>query len=374
MPDIVRVIHATDSVFVPYYLVMHGWIELFGASPMALRLPSALAMTAAAGVVALLARRLFSPSTGALAGLVFASLPAVSRHGQEAKPHIFAVLFVALATLLLVRALERPQWTRWVPYAAACTLVGFSHLLAFVVILAHGVAVLALEWRHNRNAVAKWAIAAAASAGPVSVLAVAGFAHRGPVAWLPLTTWQSTMDYPVRLMSGSIFNLRGVGVLAGLVLTLGILSVSGHGRASWLLGTLALLPPVVLMAAGGFEHLYHPRYLLYTLVAWAVLAAATLVTLRPALAVPLVVAILLLGIPTQLANREPNGHGDDGVSTVAATLAADSRPGDGIIFQVSPGDWFATGTRYYLARIDLPAGNASLRLPVRTAAECDSGR
>ena len=372
LPDIVGVMHATDSVFVPYYLFMHGWIALFGTSPVALRMPSALAMTAAAGVVALLGRRLFTPSTGALAGLIFAFVPAVSRHGQEAKPHIFAALFVALATLLLVRALESPRWSRWVPYAAACTLVGFSHLLAFIMIIAHGVAVVALEWRRNRRAVAKWAIAATVAALPVSVLAAAGYAHRGPVAWLPLTTWQAMFDYPVRLTSGSIFNLRGAGVLAGLVLTLGFLAVLGNGRASWLLGTLALVPPAVLMLAGEFEHIYHPRYLLYTLVAWAVLAAATLVALRPALAIPLVVAIVLLGIPTQLVNRQSNGHGDDGVSTVAAILAGESRSGDGIMFQISAGDWFAIGTKYYSARVGDPAGNVSLRRLAHTAAECDS--
>jgi mannosyltransferase len=353
VPDILSVIHEVDSVFIPYYLAMHVWTELFGTSPVALRLPSALGMTASAGIVALLGKRLFTPTTGVIGGLIFAFLPAISRYGQEAKPHIFATLFTSLATLLLLRALEKPQWSRWVPYAAACTAIGFCHLLAFVVVFGHGVAVVALEWQRNRSILVKWATAAAASTVPVLVLAVAGFTNRGAMAWLPFTTVRSVFDYPVRLMSGSIFDLAGAGVLAGAILTLGVIGVATTKRpASWILGVLALLPPLMLITAGRIEHVYHPRYLLYTVVAWAVLAAATVVALRPVFAVPLFVAIVALGIPSQLVHRQTNGHGDPEASAIADVVAADSRPGDGVIFQASAGNWLALGSEYYMARLE----------------------
>ena len=367
--DILGVLHGVESVFVPYYLFMHCWIDLVGASPAELRLPSALAMTAAAGVVAVLARHLFTPATGVVAGAVFTSVPAISRMGQEAKPHMFAVLFAALATLLLVRALDRPRWSRWLPYAAACSLVGFSHLLALVMLLGHGVTVLALARRRNRGVVVTWAAAAVGSTLPVLGLAVAGFAHRGPMAWLPLTSAQSVHDLPVRLISGSIYHLPGAALLAGLLLTVGFLSVAGQGRASWILAPLALVPPVVLLGAGLVQHVYHPRYLLYTVVAWSVLVAATLVRLPAVLAIALGVAIVVLGLPSQLSHRGPAGHGDGGVDAVAAVLVADGRTGDGVVLQGSAGDWLALGIDYHRAR--LSHGGASG--PDLAAARCATG-
>src|SRR4051812_35773557 len=52
--------HHLDAVFSPYYLAMHGWTRLFGDSVLSLRLPSILAMAAAAAVTGELGRRLLS--------------------------------------------------------------------------------------------------------------------------------------------------------------------------------------------------------------------------------------------------------------------------------------------------------------------------
>src|SRR2546423_1111789 len=69
----------TDPVHVPYYLFMHGWVRLFGASEVALRMPSALAVGVAAALIAVLGQLLYRPAVGVLAGVLFALLPAVSR-------------------------------------------------------------------------------------------------------------------------------------------------------------------------------------------------------------------------------------------------------------------------------------------------------
>ncbi|MFD0593767.1 hypothetical protein ACFQZ4_15800 [Catellatospora coxensis] len=50
-----------DAVFAPFYLFTRAWVALFGDGLTSLRLPSALAMAAAAGLIGALGRRLFSP-------------------------------------------------------------------------------------------------------------------------------------------------------------------------------------------------------------------------------------------------------------------------------------------------------------------------
>ncbi|MEV4492451.1 glycosyltransferase family 39 protein [Micromonospora coxensis] len=142
LPDLFRLTGTVDAATGPYYLLLHGWVRLFGDSPAALRLPSALAMAAAAGLTAVLGRRLFGAGAGLLAGLLLAVLPGTSRYAQEARPYALATLFAVLATVLLVRALDRPGRARWAGYAAAVAALGLTHLLALTLLPAHALAVL----------------------------------------------------------------------------------------------------------------------------------------------------------------------------------------------------------------------------------------
>jgi mannosyltransferase len=122
-----------DAVVAPYYLVLRLWIDCFGDSETSLRLPSALAMAATAALVAVLGRRLFDTGVGLTAGLIFAGLPSVTRYGQEARPYAFAVGFATLATLLLLRAMERPTWRRWIWYGGGLILAGLVHIVTLTV-------------------------------------------------------------------------------------------------------------------------------------------------------------------------------------------------------------------------------------------------
>ncbi|MGC1214755.1 MAG: glycosyltransferase family 39 protein, partial [Micromonospora sp.] len=145
--DLVRLAGTIDAATGPYYLLMHGWVAVFGDSTIALRLPSVLAMAGAAALTARLGERLVDARTGLLAGLLFAILPGTSRYAQEARPYALATLLAVLATLLLAEALRRPSWPRWGGYAATVAALGVIHLIALTLLAAHAVAVLLVRWR-----------------------------------------------------------------------------------------------------------------------------------------------------------------------------------------------------------------------------------
>ncbi|MCM0678632.1 glycosyltransferase family 39 protein, partial [Micromonospora phytophila] len=145
--DLIRLTGTVDAATGPYYLLLHGWVTIFGDSATALRLPSALAMATAAGLTAVLGRRLLGARAGLLAGLLLAVLPGTSRYAQEARPYALASSLAVLAALLLVRALDRPTWPRWAGYAAAVAGLGLAHLLALTLLAAHAVVVLLAWWR-----------------------------------------------------------------------------------------------------------------------------------------------------------------------------------------------------------------------------------
>ena len=58
LPQLWAMLHNIDAVLGIYYFGLHGWMAVFGDSPTAMRIPSVIAMTAAAPVVALIGRRL----------------------------------------------------------------------------------------------------------------------------------------------------------------------------------------------------------------------------------------------------------------------------------------------------------------------------
>ncbi|MEU9381085.1 glycosyltransferase family 39 protein [Streptomyces sp. NPDC048279] len=268
--DLGRLIDHIDVVFTPYYAAMHLWIAVAGDSPAMLRLPGALAMAVSAGLVGLLGRRMFAVRTGLLAGLLFAVVPAITRYGQEARPYAFATMFALLATLLLLRALDKPSLLGWTLYGLAIAGTGFSHLVAMSVLAGH----LWLVWlaRRRGDRIAHYAFTAAALLG-LSItfpMVAQGTGQSGQIAW-NVTTADDLIQFP-----GTLF---GSWVTGGTVMALGVLGLLAAGRYSVLLAAWAVLPPVLTFVTANQLHLFLPRYLLFTIPAWTLLVAAALTRL-----------------------------------------------------------------------------------------------
>ncbi|MET7709737.1 glycosyltransferase family 39 protein [Micromonospora sp. NPDC005413] len=355
--QILSMLANVDAVHGAYYLFMHGWTTLVGTGPAAVRLPSALAMILATACVALVGRRLLDHTTGVAAGFVFALLPTVTRFGQETRSYAFVVLGAAVATLFLLRALERPGVLRWVAYALAVAGMGLVNVVALTLLLGHGVAVLIHCGRERRWWSLAWfALATAAGAAIAAPVILRGMKQAGrQISWIPnsapWTVWEQV--YGSTLIAVAVTGLAVVGVLTHL---------RGGAVTRTVSATLvAVLPvPVILLAATGDINYFFSKYLLFLMPAWAVLAGAGLAALRRA---PLVAAALVvvaaLSVPGQLALRAEYSHGwytypqarafkPLSYSEAARIIEAGYQPGDGL---VAGGPWWwmhEPGVRYYL--------------------------
>nr|WP_036343869.1 glycosyltransferase family 39 protein [Micromonospora purpureochromogenes] len=298
LSDLVRMTRTIDAATGPYYLLMHGWTAIAGASPTALRLPSALAMAVAAALAARLGARLAGDRAGLLAGLLFAVLPVTSRYGQEARPYALATLLAVLATLLLVEALRRPGRWRWAGYAAAVAALGLLHLLALTLLAAHALVVLLVavrgptaagldpprpdgirkgsaDTKRNPAAFAWWLVALLPAVLLVTPLALVARGQRGrQLDWVD----------PVRLpdLAALPGALAQSGVVGGFVLALAALGAARLGRRALLPAAAVLLPVLLVFAAGTMVPLWVTRYLVFTvpfacLPAGAALAAARVI-------------------------------------------------------------------------------------------------
>jgi mannosyltransferase len=366
VPALIAAARHTGATQLAYYLLLHVWMAAFGDSADAMRALSVLAMAAAAACVALIGRRLAGARAGLLAGLVFAVVPSVSRFAQEVRFYALAMLAATLATLLLLRALDRPTAPRWLGYATCLALLGYIDLVALSVVAGHAAGAL-LRWWHDRDHGQLWFLLAAAGGLAACLpMVVAGSAQaRNQIKWIP----RPDLDLTAFAFFGR--NLFYSTSVASALIVLAVLAWAVAWREAAFITALAIAPvAAVWLASQGQYSYFFPRYLLFTVGAWAILAGIGLSRLdaRIAAAAALVVAILAAG--NQQVIREPGAHswpsypvGIGGsyldYAGAAAFVAGRAKAGDGIVYQAREGreSWLMIGygLQYYLSR-DMPNG------------------
>jgi mannosyltransferase len=318
------VLGKVDAVIGPYYLITRCSAEIFGTSDVALRLPSVIAMTAAVAVTARIGTRLATPRVGLVAGLMLALFPTTSRYAQEARPYAFTVFAAALATLLLVRLLENPGHGRLIAYAGAVSMLGLTHPIALLLVVAHGCLVLLTR----RKAMVRWTLGGMLGVLPVLPFVVLGSRQKAQTDWIPPTDLDRLANLPHALF--------GLGVIGGILWALALLSCSLR-RPAVHYTTWAVVPMVGLYLASQITPLWVPRYLLFTLPAWALLGATALARAPVIRGVVAAVAIGVIGIAAQLDLRQPDGHGQ-ATRDAAALIESSVQTGDVIVYGPNVGD------------------------------------
>jgi mannosyltransferase len=360
VPSLIAAGRTTGATQLAYYLLLHFWIAAFGDSVDAMRAMSVLAMAAAAACVALVGRRLAGARAGLISGLVFALVPSISRFAQEVRFYSLGVLVATLATLLLLRALDKPSVRRWACYAVCLALLGYVDVVALSVVAGHAVGVV-LRWWQDEDKRAFWfapaAIAGLAACLPLAVVG-ATQAH-DQIKWIPRPGLELD-DFA--FFGRNLFYSTSV---AAALIVLAVLTWSVAWREAAFVTAVAVVPVAVAwLASQGPYSYFFPRYLLLTVGAWAILAGMGLSRLdvRVAIAAMCVIAVLCAG--DQQVVREtgahswpsyPVGYGGSYVDYAAAAsvVARQARNGDGIVYQAQEHQqsWLMIGygLQYYLA-------------------------
>jgi mannosyltransferase len=336
-----------DAVHGAYYLLVWVMVELFGPGEVATRFPSAVAMAGAAAAVAALGRRLISPRAGLASGLVFAVLPQVSLYGQDARPYAIVVALAALASYLLVRAMEggdpgaRYRWLAW--YALCLGALGLVDIFGLLLIPAHAVTV-ALRFLRARDGdaggpaarplAAGWLAATAAGLVLASPVLVLGYVQKGTLSWLTPPGPAAVRGLRDLIGPASMADAVALAVAFGIAVS----AVAGRDRlrAAWPGSVPALclpwliLPPAILLIGSLITPLYTLRYVLLCLPAIALLAGAALSALGWVAGTAALAVIAVLAVPAQQAVRAPDGHGDN-VRQADQIVAANRRPGDAVL-------------------------------------------
>lgn len=323
-------LQTVDAVHGLYYVLMRGWFLVFDGGVVALRLPSVVAMAAAAAGVTLLGRQLAGRRAGLFAGLVFVLLPTVQQYAQEGRSYAMVCALVVWSTYLLARVTARPGRRLWVGYAALSLAACLMHEFAVLVLPAHGAAVaLSGLPRAVRRA---WCVAAAAVVVGLVPLALFSMGQSEQLSWLQ---WPN----PVQL--GTFIAL----VLGGLLCSRAPVARAGRRRLRLrpVAFPLLVLPTALLVLLSQLKPMYVDRYVLYYVAGFALLAGAALDwVLRPPgrrgqtrrrvlyRSAALVVVLALL-VPVNVFLRSPQSRTDDAIAVTQAVRELSS-PGDGLLF------------------------------------------
>jgi mannosyltransferase len=353
--NLLRTLGNIDAVHGAYYLLIWVMVKLGGTGELVTRLPSAVAMAAAAVAVAALGRRLVSPRAGLAAGLVFAVLPPVSLYGQDARPYAITVALAAIASYLLVRAMEADgsgSRYRWMAgYAACVAALGIVDIFGLLLIVAHAVTVglrcLRLSdsgggasgagasgTEYARSLAGSWLAAAVAGTALASPLLAFAFVQRGTLSWLTAPRLGAVSG--LHGLIGPAYMADAVVLAIACAIVVSALLGRKRLRASWpgSLPALCLpwliLPPAILLIGSLVTPLYTLRYVLLCIPAIALLAGAGLAALGWVAGTAALVVIALLGLPQQRQVRGPDGHGDN-VRQADRIVAEHMRPGDAVL-------------------------------------------
>lgn len=333
-----RLIHHIDAVHGLYYLLMHGWFAVFPHTEFWTRLPSSLAVGAAAAGVVVLGRQLSSRTVSVCAGIIFAIMPRITWAGIEARSYAWSTLAAVWLTVLLIAMLRRGRThpVAWAGYGVALAVCAVLNIFVVLMVLVHGTAVALLARR--RATIVHWAVTAGLTLMLLMPLMLFCRTQIAQVRWISPLGWHTVGEilraqYFDHSMSFTIV----AGVLLALPLVLrrfGVLDDDGRRLAILAIAWVALPTAGLLLYSALFEPIYYPRYLCYTAPAMALLLAVCIVTVAPTReAVTVALAVLALAATPNYLFVQRGPYAKEGMdfSQVADLITARAAPGDCLI-------------------------------------------
>lgn len=193
-----------------YYVLLHGWMDLFGTGNGAVRAFSGVWALALFPLTWVAGRRLGGPRVATYAVAVLALSPYAVRYGTETRMYAMVMVLSLAGWLLVDDALRRPAPGRLAAIAGVVGLLLWTHYWAIWFLGAAGIALLVRAWRARRDGRAD---DLAAVAKVVGAFVAGGLTF---LPWLPSMLYQGAHTgtpwaRPVRPTEMITFTLADLG-------------------------------------------------------------------------------------------------------------------------------------------------------------------
>lgn len=337
-----------DAVHGLYYLFLHGWINLFGASELSVRLPSAIGVGLAAAGTVTLAALLFDRRIAVIAGLVFAVLPRVTYMGAEARSYALGTAIAVWLTVLLVVLLQqrtvRPL--PWLVYSLGFALAIYSFLYLILLGIVH--AIVLLSATRSREVLRRWLGAAGLGVALALPVVVFALGEHGQISFLgKRPKFSPQLVFISQWFGSERFGASWIAALCWLlIVTAVVVAIRSWQRTSPRVlpkGTILVLSwlvlPTLILALGNvfIAPMYTTRYLSFCTPAVAILVALGIaVFARNWMRVAVVAIFFALVTPGYLAQRGPYAkNGGSDWRQASAVLGQLAHAGDAIVFDAA---------------------------------------
>lgn len=220
-----------------YYGLLHGWMEVFGRGPVAVRALSGIWSVLLLPLLWMAGRRLGGRRVASFAVAIGALSPYAIRYGTETRMYAMVSVLALAGWLLVDDALARPARWRLAAIAAVTAALLWTHYWAIWLLAATTIALVAAIWRARR---AGRDGDARTSASVLAAMVVGGLAF---VPWVPTLLYQSARTgtpwarvvRPTEMVTFTVADLGGgpdsEAVLLGWLLVMAAV-VGVFGRAA----------------------------------------------------------------------------------------------------------------------------------------------
>jgi mannosyltransferase len=330
-----RLLGNVDAVHGVYYLLMHGWFQIFPPTEFWSRAPSGLAVGGAAAGVVVLGKQFSSRTVAVSSGILCAILPRATWAGIEARPYALSMMAAVWLTVLLVHTTRRKTAWVWLAYGIALVSSILLDLYLVLMLLAHA-AFLCICVR-SRTVLTRFAIASVLAVAAVTpfVREAIGQAHQ--IIWIAPIGRRTIEDVAVQQYferSPPFAIVSALVVAAAIVLWLCTSARLVQGDRQLLTVAIAwlVIPTAVILVWSAWVHpIYTPRYLCFTAPAVALILGVCIGALaaKPWVAPAIASVFALAAAPNYVvAQRGPYAKYGMDYSQVADLVTAKAAPGD----------------------------------------------
>jgi mannosyltransferase len=330
-----QMLRNVDAVHGLYYLLMHGWFQVFPPTEFWSRVPSGLAIGGAAAGLVVLGRQFSSRTVAVAAGVVCAILPRATWAGIEARPYALSMMAAVWLTVLLVHAARRDNTWAWLSYGIVLAISILLDLYLVLLFLTH-VAFICI-FQRSQSVLVRFGTTSVLAGSAVApfVVATVGQAHQ--ISWVAPIGHRTIEDVAVQQYferSPPFALLSALVVVAATVCWARTSRQLGESDRQLLTLAMAwlLIPSALIVAWSALVHpIYTPRYLAFTAPAMALVLGVCIgaIASRPWVAAAVVGLFALAAAPNYvLAQRNPYAKYGMDYSQVADLITAKAAPGD----------------------------------------------
>jgi len=298
-----------DTVHPPlHYIVLWGWVRLFGFDQMQSRLLSALFGMLSVPMMFLVGRRLLNPRAGLIAALLLAVSQLAVHHSQEGRMYAMAFLLVLCAVFYFVRTLQDRQMKDWLLFLLFSVLMLYTSYYSSTVLLACAVFVfvrrkeypLPRRWIVATPVILALALLPWLTSGVVSAFVARGDINKDPgfmrfewtrpitsLNWFNSGKWNGIYvqspwwSIPAGLLLFTVPALLGLGpIRRRLHFLREVEQATGSGLLLILLWVFPML--IVALVSWSTNTQYDVRYVVYGMAGYLLLVALGFDSLGPA--------------------------------------------------------------------------------------------